>query len=349
MRNTRFGVVHLSGAGKLNEVGIAWSVRRSVKSPVFSIAVILILGGCGGAGTVAASLGGERLEVASLGVEPRYFGSDGTSFEDLQGQTVRALVSGAEYRPDSLSRAEGLVGLITFKDDGSGDIVFNHPNTSPWALSATDEPGVYERISSRTPGSDQFATLTRVNDVFILRIYTEYTPSRINYGLTYAAFGFETPIPVRPTGFVSYTGAGIIQISDNQSGTFLLSGTSMLDVDFAGGAVSGTLLHVNDPEIDLDGDGQFDDRLVMTLTLEDGAVDLYGIDGQVGASGEAYIGISPDPEVLDVTVTASGAEGAFYGPSAGSLGVVYDGNMTMALPDSSPVDYTFGGLTVVHQ
>lgn len=323
-----------------------------MKQYIFAFVMVAAVGACGGSsggGSNGSPPGGTPIEVASLGVEPRYYGLDGANFADLQGQTVRVLVSGAEFGSGSLTQADGMEGLITFLDDGSGDFVFNHPNTSPWTLSPSGEPGEYEYITPNPNSStSKFATLTEVGDVYILSFYIPYsTPNK--YNVTYGAFGFETPIADRPAGSVSYSGRGIIQISDNQSGTFELSGTSELQVDFGSAAVSGTLLHVDDNEVDLDGDGQFDDRLVMTMTLENGTTDLYGVKGQVSAAGQTYIGIAPNPETLDVNVTASGAVGAFYGPTAGSLGVVYDGEMTMALPESTPLDYEFGGLSVVHQ
>jgi len=311
------------------------------------VAATAVMTACGGgSGVGVQTKGGIEISIESLGFEPKYFGTDGTGFADYQGQSVRVLLSSGEYGSGTLTRAKGLIGSVTFLDDGSGGFVFNHPDTSPWTLYPSGTPGEYEYIPSGSSSLPKYATLLQNGDVSILLFDID---GGIQYGQVFAAFGFETPIVDRPVSEVSYTGAGFLQVSDNISNTFSVTGTSALDVNFDSGIVSGILLDVDDPAFDLDGDGLFDDRLLMTLTLENGTTGLYGLNGQVSAVGSAFIGISPDAEDMNVNVTASGAEGAFYGPSAESMAIVYDGDVSITVPGSTAVDYEFGGVTVAQQ
>jgi len=314
--------------------------------------VLVLVCACSGSSDTGSSdtipAGGEIETIRNLGASPAIHGVDGTTLNDALGKTLRIFSTYAANYNSSLAGTEAMVGNITFLDDGTDRIRLDFPNTSPTIYSPTAEPGEYEFIPSNPNSAlEKTATLVQVGEGYVFSIFI---PARVgsNFETYYGAFGFETPEDI-VTGSVNYAGVGVFHMTNNQAGMLTVTGTSDFNADFASGRINGTLLEINDPQVDVNGNGVFNDTFSMTLTLEDGVISSDGFTGQVSATGSTVLGGVGSPIDLDVSVKSSGADGAFFGANADTLAVVYGGDLVLTQPGFDAGSFEFSGLSTAER
>jgi hypothetical protein len=282
------------------------------------------LSGCGGGGGVTRVMAnGDPIDAA-----------------DYVGKTFPLLyILGQDDEPEA--DIKGGYGKVTVIDENT--VKVEVPGEDPITFTRVDATNQFE-------GDDGDGGTITVTIDDNGEYYFVYCDCGAIEGLDFAgAFGFETPVELRPEGIATYDGvySGAVFATANDPEYLLVPGvgSGQLVADFGTGDISGTLLDAS-ASTDLDDDGLEDDTAYVLMTLENGTITSTGFDGTVTGEFEFQIdggAITP----VDSEFSNTDAEGKFFGNSGQTAAAAYDGDVWVDVPDTEEdINASFEGFFI---
>jgi hypothetical protein len=263
-------------------------------------------------------------------------GSADIAPEDFVGRTFPAMYVNAEDgSPEALTEA----GVGSVEVVNSDTIVITLPGNTP---------RTFDRISA-TEFSDGFGETLTFEDLGAARYFYKSAGDPASEIL--GAFGFETPVSLRPVSArYGATSASILLLVPSGSEQWVpVVGSGTLDLiatfDGSGGRISGTIIDASQA-VDFMGDGSADDLLSVRTTL-DGVINQGGFDGTFAGSASVFLPGYPGPQDLNPVLSSPTVSGKFFGPSAGTVSGNYGADYTFASPiPGAPVSGSMTGFFI---